>query len=152
MKIIKATHVEQVRHVALEWKETCNAGKFGLTIDIETYFTNLGALILRYEADLLLLTTDTDEVVGFIGIETFHSPLDNQKCAAEHHWYIMEKYRGSGAMRMLIAVKDWAKERGCTHLIMNASTLASDLHDRVCGFYESVGMVKFETSFIQEII
>lgn len=151
MKVIKATHVEQIRHVVLEWKETCNADRFGLSMDIETYLGNLGALILKYDAELFLLVRDNDEVVGYIGIESFNSPLDDQKVATEHHWYIMEKYRGSSAMRMLAAVKDWAKERGCKHLIMNASTLASNLHDKVCGFYESVGMVKFETSFITEI-
>ncbi len=151
MKITKATSVEQVRDAALEWKETCNANEFGFTMDVETYLGSLGALILRYDAELFLLETTDGKVVGYIGVTTFQSPLDNQKCAAEHHWYIMKEYRGHGAMRMLRAIKDWAKECGCTHLIMNASMLAGDMHDKVCRFYESIGMTKFETSYIQEI-
>jgi hypothetical protein len=54
-------------------------------------------------------------------------------------------------MRLLKAAKVLAKERGCSHFIMNASNLASDMHDKVCNFYKRLDMKKFETSFISEV-
>ncbi len=151
MKVVRATNVDSVKPVALEWKETCNANGLGITIDPQIYRSKLSEFITRDDADLFLLLTDDDKVVGYIGVESFFSPLDNQKIANEHHWYVMKEHRGLDAMPLVRAVQAWAKERGCSHLIMNASTLASDLHDRVCRFYESIGMKKLETSYIQEI-
>jgi len=152
MQVIKATNINELKHVALEWKETCNAKHLGIEIDEPWYFKSLAKLIERLDADLFLLKTDDGIVVGYMGVEAFTSPLKRQRCAVEHHWYVMESHRGSGSMRLLVEVKDWAKTHGCKHLIMNASTLASDLHDKVCSFYEGVGMTKFETSYITEIL
>ena len=45
----------------------------------------------------------------------------------------------------------WAKENGCSHIIMTASNLASEMYDKVCNLYQRMGMELFETSFIQEI-
>ena len=153
MRVVKATNIDCMKHVALEWKETCNANNLGVTMNPDVYFEKLAKLIDRDDAALFLLFNLENKVVGYMGVESFYSPLDNQKIANEHHWYMLESYRGGiGAMRLVNAIKEWAKEHGCSHLIMNASNLASDLHDSVCKFYESIGMKKFETSYIQEII
>ena len=152
MNVTKATNVEQVRHVVLEWGQECNTDAFGMTTDMDSYLANMRDLIVGDDTELLLLISDKGRVVGYMGVMMFFSPVGKQKWVAEHHLYIMADHRGSGALRLMIAAKDWAKEHGCTHLIMTASKLASDLHDKVCAFYKGVGMTHFETSYIQEII
>ncbi len=152
MRVVRATEIEPIKPIALQWKAECNGETMGIHLEPDVYFSKLAELITRDDADLLLLLTNAGKVVGYMGVEIFFSPLGNQKIANEHNWYILEDHRGSGAMRMVRAIKEWAKEQGCSHLIMTASTLASDLHDKVCGFYESIGMKKFETSYIQEIL
>ncbi len=151
MRVVEATNIDCMKHVALEWKETCNANDLGVTMDPEVYFKKLSTLIDRDDAALFLLLSPMNTVIGYVGVESFYSPLDNQKIANEHHFYILEANRGTGAMRLVHAVQEWAKENGCTHIVMTASNLASGLHDKVCKFYEAIGMSKFETSFICQL-
>lgn len=154
MKIFRATKaqdVERVKPVALQWKESCNGKRFGIRIDPETHFADLVGLVQRDDADLFLLVNEKDEVVGYMGVTMFNSPLSNQKIAQEHYWYATGRNRGRGTMLLIKAVKQWAKERGCTHFIMNASCLASNMHDRLCQFYTRMNFRLFETSFIKEI-
>lgn len=152
MQVVRAKTVDSMMYVAMEWKDQCNAGDFGIGIDPVHYARQLGRLIERDDAELFLLTDTDHAIVGYMGVVIFTSPLDNTKIASEHHFYILRDHRGGiGSMRLVKAVREWARERGCTHLIMNASTLAGDLHDKVCRFYESMGMKLFETSYIQEI-
>ena len=153
MRVVEATNTDEMKHVFLEWKETRNANHLGLTIDTDIYLKKLAELIDRDDAALFLLLNLENKAIGYMAVESFYSPLDNQKIATEHYWYMLEKCRGGiGAMRLLTAVQEWAKENGCSHLIMNASNLASGLHDKVCKFYEKIGMTKFETSYIKEIL
>ncbi len=155
MKVTKATKpedVDRLKPVALEWKEACNGEAMGIELDPETYFADLTSLIGRDDADLFLLINNKEEVIGYMGIECFDSPLGNQKLANEHYWYVSEESRGRGSTYLIKAAWQWARDKGCTHLVMNASTLASDMHDKVCTFYERIGMKKFETSYIQEIL
>ena len=139
-----------MKEVAYEWKDTCNAKVFGIDLRPEIFFKDLAALIQREDSDLLLLFK-RERAVGFMGITYFASPLGNQRVANEHFWYVSGKHRGHGTMKLIRAAKNWAKEKGCSHIIMNASCLASNLHDRLCRFYERIGYKKFETSFIQEL-
>lgn len=152
MQVVKATNIDEFKHVAVEWKATCNASRFGLEIDDTWFLTRLTDAINRHGSEVFLLKTDEGKVVGYINIDLFDSPLGHQRCVVERNWYVMETYRGRGSIRLLTAAKDWAKEQGCTHLIMNASTLASDLHDKVCEFYKRMDFKLFSTSYIQEII
>lgn len=155
MEVVKATNsedIDRLKPIAWQWKDECNSEGFGIEIVPETYFADLATLISRDDADLFLLTNDKDEVVGYMGIECFNSPLGSQKMANEHYWFVAKEGRGRGSLLLIKQAREWAKEKGCTHLIFNASNLASDLHDKVCGFYEHIGMKKFETSFIQEIL
>lgn len=123
-----------------------------MTIYLQQYLERLSELITRDDADLLILLNTGGDVVGYMGVEYFFSPLDNEKVANEHHWYVLEDYRGVGSIRLIHAAEKWAKKHHCTHIIMTASNLASNLHDKVCEFYEKMGMKKFETSYIQEIL
>lgn len=153
MKVIKATNsedIESLKSVALEWKEECKGEDFGMELIPETFFSHLADMIIDVDKELFLLLRD-NIVIGFMGAIIFQSPLGNQNIASEHFWYISGKHRGRGTLLLFRAVKEWAKERGCSHLIMNASCLASGIHDKLCRFYEKMGFKKFETSFIKEI-
>lgn len=155
MKVVKATNlgdIERLKPEALQWRDTCNGKVMGIDLDPETYFADLATLISRDDADLFLLVNEDDDVAGYIGVVSFNSPLGNQKMAQEHYWYVSGQNRGSGTMLLIRAIREWAKENGCSHLIMSASTLASEMHDRICRFYERIGMKKFETSYIQEVM
>lgn len=153
MKVRKATgpeDIEALRGVAIEWRRTCCGEAFGLEVDVDTHLAELNELIVSEGKDLLLLS-DGETVVGYMGICKFRNPLGQQFIANEQYWYVLEGRRGKGSVLLLHAGRTWAKEHGCTHLLMNASKLASKLHDSVCRLYERMGMLRFETSFIQEI-
>jgi len=154
MKIVKGTlaDLDAVRMIALQWKATCNNKTMGMDIVDDTYMADVANLVKGVDRDLLLLTKEDDgEIVGYMGIVMFNSPLGSNKVASEHFWYVSEEHRGKGSMRLIQAAREWAKEKGCSHLMMTASTLASDLHDRVCMLYERIGFKKFETVYVQEI-
>lgn len=140
--------LEAVRLIALQWKATCNSNVMGIEIVDDVYMADVANLINCDGRDLLLLTKDDGEIVGYMGVTTFNSPLGNQKIASEHYWFVSEEYRGRGSFLLIEAAKQWAKEKGCGHLMMTASMLASDLHDRVCKLYGRLGFSKFETSYI----
>jgi len=152
MKVAKAQieDIERLKQVVLEWKESCNAKDFRIDIRLETHFQDLAGLIENENSDLFLLIKK-DNVIGYMGVTCFDSPLGNQRIANEHYWFVSGKHRGRGTLLLLRSVKKWAKERGCSHLIMNASNLASNMHGRLCRFYEKIGFQKFETSYIEEL-
>jgi len=155
-KVIRATtseDIERLKPVALEWKETCNGEMMGIELVPESHFADLASLIYREDADLFLLVNEEDNTaIGYMGITCFKSPICNQRMANEHYLYVAEESRGRGIMLLIKKAKEWAKEKGCSHLIFNASNLASDLHDKVCKFYERIGLNIFETSYIQEVL
>jgi len=134
----------------MRWLQEANMEQFGVTFDLDVFLTDIQRLIKDENSDLLVLM-DNDKPVGWMGILRFSSPLGKQNWANEHYWYVSPEKRGMGSMMLFDAAKDWAKQKGCTHLIMNASMMASSLHDKVCTFYDRLGMKKFETSYISEI-
>jgi len=93
---------------------------------------------------------DNGEIVGYMGITSYKSPLSSQRIANEHYWYVLPEYRRA-SIRLIKAAIEWTKTRGCSHLQMSASNFASELHDRVCGLYEAFKMKKFETAYIMEM-
>lgn len=154
MKVVKATNsiddIESLKEVALEWKEECKGGDFGIELIPETFFSHLADMINDIDKELFLLLRK-GEVIGFIGAVIFQSPLGNQDICQEHFWYCSGDKRGQGTLLLYRAVRDWAKERNCSHLVMNASCLASNMHNKLCRFYEKIGFKKFETSYICEV-
>ena len=139
-----------MKEVAYEWKHTCNAKAFGIDLNPEVHFQDLARLIEDKDCELFLLMKK-DRVIGYMGAVCFRSPLGNQKLTSEHYWFVSGKNRGRGTLLLLRAIKTWAKEKGCSHLIMNCSNLASQMHDRLCKFYEKIGFQRFESSFIKRL-
>jgi GNAT superfamily N-acetyltransferase len=131
------------------WKRESNHQKLKIDADDDIYIGKLQEFIDN--PNNILLVLEDDEIVGYMGLQAFESPLGNQLIANEHYWYVLPEKRGFSALKFLHAAERWAKEKGCSHLIMNASNLASDLHDRTCRLYERFGMSKFETTYIKEV-
>lgn len=152
MKVIINTteNVERLQPLAEEWLAESNCKDFGIDTDVDKHLWELDSMTKRTDADVLLLMNE-ELIVGYMGIECIENPFGDQIIANEHYWFVVKHARGHGSLRLLWAAKEWAKEKGCSHLIANASYMASDLHDRTCELYERMGMKKFETSYIKEI-
>ena len=143
--------IETLRPIAESWREEMRANEFGIIADdVDKYLTELGMMAIRDNADLIVLY-DEETPVGYIGLRYFSSPLGSQMMVEEHYFYVIPEKRGLASMRLIKNAKNLAKLKGCSHIILNASNLASDMHDKICGFYEKSGMKKFETSYISEV-
>jgi GNAT superfamily N-acetyltransferase len=149
MKVGHIDNAEWLRPIAERWKEEAN-GDFGIHIDVNHHLEDMQRLIDDEGSELFGLFKD-EKVVGYLGILMFNNPLGAGRVANEHYWYVHPDHRGFGSTKLLHAAKIWAKENNCSHLILNASKLASDLHDTVCRMYERLGLDHFETSYICEV-
>ena len=139
---------EELRHIAEFWEQE-SVADFGIEIDIKEHLNDLQDMINSDNKDLLVVG---DPPYGYMGISTFINPLGTELMANEHYWYIIPKRRrGMGAIRLMRAAQEWAITKGCSHLLMTASKLASDLHDNVCKLYEKTGFSHFETTYIKRI-
>ena len=136
--------------VVKEWVGNCNGSDLGIETTVESLLSSLHSLAVGRTSKLFVLWIG-EFPVGFIGVSTGKSPLGDQMIANEHFWYVRESVRGPGSLRLMRAAEKWAVEMGCSHMIMNASNLASDLHDQVCDIYAKTGYSKFETAYIKEV-
>ncbi len=143
--------IETVRPVVESWQQIVLDNGFGIIADdVDKFLAGLKDLADGQESDLLVLY-ENDTPVGYLGLQYFISPLGNQKMANEHYFFVIPEKRGMASIGLFRTAKALAKTRGCTHLIMNASNLASDLHDKFSRVLEKLGFTKFETSFIQSV-
>lgn len=143
--------IETLRPIAESWLEIARGNEFNIDINIDKHLCELGALVFGVNSNLIALY-DKGVPVGYIGLQYFDSPTGNQRIANERYLYVIPEKRSLPAsMRLLKSAKYLAKQKGCSHRILNASNLASDLHDKVCKFYERLEMKKFETSYISEV-
>ncbi len=143
--------IETLRPIVESWQEIVLDNDFGIIADdVDKFLLGLKALAENEDSDLLVLYDD-DTPVGYLGLEYFISPLGNQKMANEHYFFVMPEHRGISSMGLFKTAKTLAKAKGCSHLIMNASNLASGLHNKLCRVYEKLGFTKFETCFISEV-
>lgn len=143
--------IETLRPIAESWQKNVRANEFGIIADdIGKFLTELGIMAVKDDADLIVLY-DGKTPVGYIGLQYFDSPLGNQRMANEHYFYVIPEKRGLTSIRLIKNAKNLAKLKGCSHIILNASNLASDMHEKICSFYEKSGMNLFETSYICEV-
>lgn len=142
---------EDLRYLAEQWKKETN-GDLGIIVNVDEHLRDLQRYIENPFIATVLLLVKEDKVVGYMGLAIFKSPLSNQVIANEHYWYVLPEFRKAKlTLKMFDEAKKWAKDKGCSHLLMNASNLASSLHDKICRLYERLGLKKFETSYIQSI-
>lgn len=150
MKIMKfQSDVSLLKPLAEKWYKESN-GDMGIKKDVDKHLKELQELIESPSSDVLVLS-DGDRIFGYMGLIVFESPLGDQFIAREHYWYVEPEKRGISALKFLPMAEKWARAYGCSHLLMNASNLASKLHDRTCKIYKKFGMRKFETTYIKRI-
>lgn len=148
-QILKNANILQP--LAVQWVHEADRS-FDINFDVGIALRNLQKMIDKENSDVIGLYSDRETIIGYIGIDCFPNPVGEGLCANEHLWYVHPDYRGTmGSLRLIGSALEWAKEHGCTHFILNASELASKLHDRVCVMYEKLGFRRFETSYIVRI-
>ena len=149
--IIYKDDIEALRPIVNSWKEIASKNEFGIEVVNENkYLLDLCRMTMNPNADLLVLFDDI-RPIGYLGLEYFDSPMGSQVIANEHYWFVLPESRGVGSMRLIKTAMQLAKLKGCSHLIMNASNLASDLHDKVCRVYEKMEFTLFETSYLCQL-
>ena len=141
--------VEFMRPIVEAWRKEANSDKFGFEMDADRFLETLYDLA-NHPDNVLLLLGHEGRCVGFMGGVLFDSPVNRNKCVQDKYWFVLLKHRGASVMKLKKGLEDWAREKGATHLLMSASMLASDKHDRVCKLYEKT-MKHFETTYIQEL-
>jgi len=149
VKIEYVTDIEELRRLGESWLELQNGDKFGIKIDVDAILKDAAAT-LKLNSGVVIGAKENDEWVGFMHIFVAGSFLGDQLMAVEKYWYARPNAI-MAAPRMLAQAKIWAAEKGCSHLIMSASNLASDKYPHVCGFYTRCGLKLFESSYICEI-
>jgi hypothetical protein len=149
MRIEQISDVEQLRSLGQCWMLEQNGDDFGLDIDLETIMADLDRWIQA--EGTIFIAYDGVQPVGFFAVFAVPSFLGKQKIAIERYWFAIPGFSVAGPRLYCEAVR-WAKENNCSHLIINASRLASAMHDKVCLFLEKNGAKPFETSFILELV
>jgi GNAT superfamily N-acetyltransferase len=140
-----------LEQVIESWRDTCNADDFGMDMDVPTFIKSFQDIIISQDSILFGAIADNG-IVGILGVFIFDSPIGKNLMANEHFWYVVPEHRkGTIGRRLVKKAIEWAKSKGCTHFVANASMLASNLHDNVCSFYKLIGMNKFESTYIMEI-
>lgn len=150
MMIKECTDAQSLQSIFEAWEAEYNGNAFDIQAEVNIAISHVHQLINTPHCVVLVLY-DVDEPVGFMGVTIFSSPISDTKMATEHLWYVKPEFRGAKAIKMLDAAISWAKHRGCSHFLGNASMLASNLHDTVCKIYEGFGMKKFETTYIKTL-
>jgi len=142
--------IAELREIAESWRCECKSDAFGLRGDIGAFLSSLEAMKNGKDSALIVLLHDGVSV-GIMGMVIFMSPIGPNKIANEHFWYVLPQHRGTQSIGMVHFAIEWAKSRGCSHIMMNASKLASELHDSVCNIYARSGMKHFETTYLMEV-
>lgn len=144
----KDEEIERLFPVIKTWVEECSSNEFGIEMDVADYINEVYKLIHLDDCDLLVMEVG-GRIIGLMGITCYKSPIGSQKIANAHYWYTLPEHRGKG-ISFIFEARKWARERDCTHLILNASNM-NQLHDKVCQIYQRIGMSRFETAFIEKL-
>lgn len=152
MKVIAyRDEIYKLYDIALSWREGCECDTFGLEVDNTKHLKDLRDFKVNDDSELFVLLDNDSTPVGYIAISITDSPIGNQKVASEKYWFVLPKHRGLTSIKLLKVAKEWAKNKGCSHIILHATNIASKLHDDVCRLYELLGMSKLGTSYINKL-
>lgn len=149
MRIEQWTEAERLIPLLEYWRSEQNGDVMGIDMDMDTFVSDQNKW-MQSLGGTILVAIDKDELVGFMTLLKVPSEFGKQSWGIEKGWYVKPKIQIAG-IRLYHQAEKWCKENGCSHLVMSASHLASDLHDKVCKFYCRMNMRKFQTSFIKEI-
>lgn len=147
MRIERSQDVDRLLPLAEKWAAECHAPQFGLPISVEPALEDLRRWLAQFSGTLLLAWSDDDVLLGFFGVFIVEFPLAKRAIGIEKYWYALPNGDRVGPA-LFRAAQEWVKEQGASHLIVSASRLASDQHDKIVRFCERKGMELLETSFI----
>jgi len=142
----KDEEIEPLFPVISSWLTECKANDFGIVIEMPAYIDTVYKLIHHEDCDLMVMEFE-DKIIGVMGLTSTKCPIGDQNIANALYWYTLPEHRGKG-ISFILEARRWARRKGCSHIIFNASKMASGMHDRVCRIYEGIKMKKFETSYI----
>lgn len=148
MKTVLIHDVFSLAPLAQKWLAEGD-GSFGIDMDVQTHLGDMQRLADGEDSGVLALLDGEDVIVGYMGIFRFANPIGRGFVANEHMLFVHPDHRGVGGIKLVRAAESWSQQHQCTHLILNASYLASSLCDRVCTLYERLGYRKFEQTFIK---
>lgn len=140
---------EELRELVKSWQAEQNGSNFGLDLRADNALAELEEWRKDEKATIIVQAID-DKILGFLCIFYVDSLLVNKRVAVEKFWYVLPEHRRSG-VHLISEARKWAKDNQCSHLIMVASNLASDMYLKVCNLFGRLGMEIFETTFISEI-
>ena len=140
---------EELRELIKSWHSEQNGSDFGLDLQVDSALYELDEWRKGEETAIIIQVVD-GKVVGFLCVFCVDSLFVGRKVAIEKYWFVMPDHRMAG-VKLLHEARKWAKENNCTHLIMIASNLASDMYETVSRIFEKMGMKVFETSYITEV-
>ena len=150
MRIVESKDANDIRMLAEEWLKIANGQEFNLDLDYDVSIDNL-AVVLQSGGTILLAYEDDEDIpVGFFALSPMQSFFGKQLIAMETMWFCLPNAHRAGPA-LLRAAKEWAIEKGCSHLMISGSKLASDMHDKVCHFCERSGGKQFETVYLIEV-
>jgi RimJ/RimL family protein N-acetyltransferase len=119
-----------------------------LSFDEESAADTAMKLITSDDGSLIVAEMD-GKLVGMAGAIAFsHYMSASNKVAQEMFWWVDKEHRGGiVAMRLLRAMEDWAKERGCSSLTMICLPIDSPAEE----IYKRTGYRPLERSYIKEL-
>lgn len=147
VKIAYQIDVEKLRSLGERWFREHRARKYGIDVSVDDILAD-GKVWMEHEDAAVIVALDGDEPVGFLALFATESFLGKQRFAIEKYWYATS---GVAIKMLMREAKNWAKEHGCSHLLMVASHIASDKYRKVIDLYHHLGMKLFETTFICEV-
>jgi hypothetical protein len=150
MRIEYVTDIEIFRGIGEEWLSVHRGKEYGFNVTVDGVITDTTRWLGLYDGAVIGLFSDLGDPVGFMTVFCVPDFMGGKPIAFEKYWYVTRNYR-AGALLQLKEAKKWAIEKGASHLILSASAMASSMHKHLCGLYEKIGMVLFETSYIMEL-
>ena len=150
MRIEYVTDLEVFRPLGELWMQTHNGKEFGFNITVDDVMKDAKE-VLASGSGAVIGANLNGEWVGFMLLFVCKSFLGPQDFAVEKYWFAKPGASFMAGPLMLREAKAWTKNRGCSDLITSASNPASEMHDKVCEFYERCGFRKFETSYICKV-
>ena len=147
VKIAYQIDIEKLRPLGELWYRQHRAKSYGVKVSVDDILAD-GKAWMQMEDAAVIVATEMDEPVGFLALFATDSFLGPQKFAIEKYWFATKP----AAVRMLIGeAKRWAKQHGCSHLLMVGSQIAGDKYIKVLDLYHRLGFKLFETTFISEV-
>lgn len=149
MRIERTQDVDRLLPLAEKWAAECQSRAFGFGVALRPALDDLRDW-LRQWPGTLLVACDDDAVHGFLALFKLPFPLTGEPIAVEKHWYCAPDTNGAGGQLYRAAVA-WAREHGCTHLIVTASGLMPESYEKIVRFCRRRDMRLFETAFMENL-